>query len=137
MFESDVFKIVEATSELIISKKIASIYSESDKINGFYGILCFNLNGIYNYNEASRLRQAYRRNNWNFRNLVETYNKSKINSKIQRVEHFSYSNLEWSKFLERDLSKKLSRKEFLKGFHDQLAFKLQERGKIIVFIHLD
>ena len=129
---------VTATVQLMISTNVVNINKLSTAKDGFYGKLCLNLEGYYLRSEATRLKMAYIRDNWNFKTLVDKLYLEETNKKIEKkVESFNFSHLEWAKHYDKDLSKKVSRKEFVTSFHDQLAHKLQERGiKIFNFFNI-
>jgi hypothetical protein len=120
---------VKATVQLMISTNVINIEKLSTGKDGFYGKLCSNLEGYYLRPEATRLKMAYVRDNWNYKALVDKLYLEETNKNIEKkVESFHFSQLDWAKHCDKDLSKKVSRKEFVTSFHDHLAHKLQERG---------
>ena len=118
--------IAKETAILILSKDFDSDLRFSVGENGFYGKITKNLKGIYSKEFAKRLKQAFNKNNWKYRDLVDIYLKN--NEKRQKIENFFFQYLEWQEILKNDMGGKASRKEFNISFHNKLALKLQERG---------
>ena len=115
--------IVKQTVDLIQLENTDLNSTLSVLENEFFGKLCTNLYGKYNRKAAFKLKMAFKRNTRNYRTLVETELKNDL-----RNESFEFPYLEWQNHLKHDLSKKVSRKEFLSNFHNNLAKKLQDRG---------
>jgi hypothetical protein len=120
--------IIKTTSDLINCEKIDidSIDQLLVDPSGFFGRICSIVFGSYSRNESFKLKMAFKRNSWQYKEKV---NALLINNlKGQRSESFHFSYLEWQKFIELHIGKK---DNFLTDFHDKLAKKLQEKGKSI------
>ena len=123
--DKNVSIIVRETANLLISNDFDGTLRFSTAKEGFYGLLSTKLKGIYSNNEANRLKKAFNRNSWKYKDLV---NNIMNNTNFEKTEIFLFTNFEWETIVANHSSKKKARSELLIGFHDILAQKLQERG---------
>jgi len=115
-------EIVQKTATLLKKFGGKSI-DDGTTENNFWGILCKELNSIYNLNEAKRLKQSFARNSKGYKSLVEKRLSENENENTTSFK-ISYSKADWQDIVHNNIS--TDRKFLKQKFAEVLSYKLQD-----------
>jgi hypothetical protein len=114
----NIYEIAQKTA-LLIKELGEKKLDDGPRENGFWGILCSNLNSKYDLNESKRLKMSFARNNHSYKSLVNEFlDDNKDFCKI------SYSKSEWQEIMSEHICS--DNKRFKQKYAEVLSYKLQD-----------